>query len=117
MSLADQNPESIRKVSSPLAPARRSRATSSSMKRAMPWAVLAAPLRSRACSASPVSALVASSGWSPRVWVEPSPAPCWWWPQTSQLVESTSTTSGPSPGPAPAAHARPRIASVTGVTR
>src|SRR5512133_1383249 len=43
MSLADQNPESIRKVSSPLEPARRSQATSSSTNRAMPRAVLAAP--------------------------------------------------------------------------
>jgi hypothetical protein len=62
MSLADQ-PESIRKVSSPLAPARRRRAMSSSQNRRMPRAVLAAPLRSRACSTSPLPALVASSGW------------------------------------------------------
>jgi hypothetical protein len=63
MSLADQNPESARKVSSPLAPARRKRATSSSTNRAMPRAVLALPLRSRAPSTSPLSARVASSGW------------------------------------------------------
>ena len=67
MSLADQNPESIRTVSSPLrtvssprAPARRSRATSSSTNRTTPRAVFAEPLRSRACSTSPVSARVAS---------------------------------------------------------
>jgi hypothetical protein len=63
MSLADQNPESIRKVSSPLAPARRSRATSSSQNRTIPRAVLAEPLRSRACTTSPVSARKASNGW------------------------------------------------------
>jgi hypothetical protein len=63
MVLADQNPESIRMVSSPLAPARRTRATSSSTNRAAPRAVLARPVRWRAWSTSPVSALVASSGW------------------------------------------------------
>src|SRR5829696_1098587 len=41
--LADQNPESIRMVSSPDAPARRTRPASSSTNRAAPRAVLAAP--------------------------------------------------------------------------
>jgi hypothetical protein len=61
--LGRPDPESARKVSSPLAPARRSRAISSSTNRRGPRAVLAEPLRSRACSTSPLSARVASSGW------------------------------------------------------
>jgi hypothetical protein len=59
----DQNPESMRMVSSPDAPARRTRAASSSTKRAVPRAVLARPVRWRACSTSPLSARVATSGW------------------------------------------------------
>ena len=59
----DQNPESKRMTISPAAPARRTRATTSSMKRRTPRAVLAEPLRMRACSTSPVSARVASRGW------------------------------------------------------
>ena len=59
----DQNPESTLSTISPVAPARRHRATSSSTKRLAPRAVLADPLRMRACSTSPVSARVASSGW------------------------------------------------------
>jgi hypothetical protein len=47
MVLADQNPESIRMVSSPLAPARRTRAASSSTNLAVPRAVLARPVRWR----------------------------------------------------------------------
>ena len=65
MSLADQNPESIRMVSSPLAYARCSRAISSSTNRTIPRAVFAEPLRSRACSTSPLSARKASSGCRP----------------------------------------------------
>jgi hypothetical protein len=41
----DQKPESKRMISSPLAPARRTRATTSSTKRTAPRWVLAAPLR------------------------------------------------------------------------
>ena len=63
MVLADQKPESARMVSSPLAPARRTRAASSSTKRAVPRAVLARPVRWRACRTSPVSARLATSGW------------------------------------------------------
>jgi hypothetical protein len=63
MVLADQKPESARMVSSPLAPARRTRAASSSTKRAVPRAVLARPVRWRACRTSPLSARLASSGW------------------------------------------------------
>ena len=59
----DQNPESKRMTISPLAPARRTRATSSSMKRRAPRAVLADPLRIRACRTSPVSARLARIGW------------------------------------------------------
>jgi hypothetical protein len=51
----DQKPESTRSVMSLIAPARRQRATSSSTKRLVPLAVLADPLRMRACSTSPVS--------------------------------------------------------------
>jgi hypothetical protein len=61
--LADQNPESIRMVSSPDAPARRTRPASSSTNRAAPRAVLARPVRWRACNTSPLSARVATSGW------------------------------------------------------
>jgi hypothetical protein len=63
MVLADQKPESMRMVSSPVAPARRTRAASSSTNLAVPRAVLARPLRWRACSTSPLSARVATSGW------------------------------------------------------
>jgi hypothetical protein len=63
MVLADQKPESARMVSSPLAPARRTRAANSSTNLAVPRAVLARPVRCRACSTSPVSARVATSGW------------------------------------------------------
>ena len=48
MVLADQNPESMRMVSSPVAPARRTRPATSSTKRAAPRAVLARPVRWRA---------------------------------------------------------------------
>ena len=59
----DQYPESKRMMISPVAPARRRRATSSSTKRLVPRWVLADPLRIRAWRISPVSALVARIGW------------------------------------------------------
>ena len=59
----DQNPESTRTTISPVAPARRTRAMSSWMKRRAPRAVFADPLRMRACSTSPVSARLAKIGW------------------------------------------------------
>src|SRR5919106_2156203 len=65
MVLADQDPESARMVSSPVAPARRTRAASSSTNLAVPRAVLARPVRCRACNTSPVSARVVSN----RVWL------------------------------------------------
>ena len=48
---------------SPLAPARRARATSSSTKRLVPRAVLAKPFLMRACRTSPVPARTARMGW------------------------------------------------------
>ena len=63
MTLADQNPESARSVSGPLAPARRTRPAGSPTNRPAPRAVLAEPVRMRTCRTSPVSARVASSGW------------------------------------------------------
>jgi hypothetical protein len=54
MVLADQKPESMRMVSSPLAPARRTRPATSSTNLVVPRAVLARPVRWRACSTSPV---------------------------------------------------------------
>jgi hypothetical protein len=58
----DQNPESARSSLTPVAPARATRAMSSSKKRPIPREVFADPLRSRTCKTSPVSARVASSG-------------------------------------------------------
>ncbi len=56
-----KNPESARRVRAPLAPARRTRAMSSSQKRLVPrWEE---PLRRRAWSTSPVPARVARRGW------------------------------------------------------
>ena len=63
MTLPDQNPESPRSVSGPVAPARRTRPANSLTNRSAPRAVLAEPVRIRRCSISPVSALLASSGW------------------------------------------------------
>jgi hypothetical protein len=63
MTLCDQKPESARNVSFPVAPARRMRPMVSRTNRCAPRAVFALPLRMRACSTSPVSARVASSGW------------------------------------------------------
>jgi len=61
--LFDQNPESARSSFGPVAPARVTRAMSSSQKRSIPREVFAEPLRQRTCSTSPVSARVASNGW------------------------------------------------------
>lgn len=60
ISLRDQNPESARTRISPAAPARRTRATSSSTKRPVPFRD--EPLRRRAWRISAVSARVASNG-------------------------------------------------------
>jgi len=57
-----QNPESARKSLGPLAPARSTRAISSSKKRLIPFCVFADPFLSRMCSASLVSARVARIG-------------------------------------------------------
>src|SRR5664279_5363179 len=54
MVVFDQNPESNRMTNSPVAPARRSRATSSQMNRLVPRWVLADPLRIRTWRSSPV---------------------------------------------------------------
>ncbi len=60
----DQNPESNRITISPRLrfPARRNRATTSSMNRRAPRAVFAEPLRMRACTISPLSARLARIG-------------------------------------------------------
>src|SRR5580658_6778471 len=61
--LVFQKPESARSSLTPLAPARPTRAISSSVKRSIPFCVFADPVRRRMCSTSRVSARVASSGW------------------------------------------------------
>ncbi len=58
-----QNPESARSSTVPVAPARPTRAISSSQKRLIPFCVFADPFLSRMCSASRVSARVARIGW------------------------------------------------------
>ena len=58
-----QNPESARSSFGPVAPARSTRAISSSQKRSIPREVFAEPFRRRMCSTSPVSARVARIGW------------------------------------------------------
>jgi hypothetical protein len=58
-----QNPESARRSAVPVAPARRTRAISSSVKRNIPFCVFADPFLRRMCSASRVSARVARIGW------------------------------------------------------
>ena len=58
-----QNPESARSSLTPVAPARVTRAISSSVKRTIPFCVFADPFRSRMCSVSRVSARVARIGW------------------------------------------------------
>ncbi len=61
--LLDQNPESARSSFGPEAPARSTRAISSSQKRSIPREVFAGPVRQRMCKTSPVSARVARIGW------------------------------------------------------
>jgi hypothetical protein len=58
-----QKPESARTRISPLPPARRTRAISSSTKRGAPRWVCAEPVRSRTCNTSSPPARVAGSGW------------------------------------------------------
>jgi hypothetical protein len=58
-----QNPESALTSLVAVAPARSTRATSSSQKRLIPFCVFADPFLSRMCSASRVSARVARIGW------------------------------------------------------
>ena len=58
-----QNPLSARNSLTPVAPARVTRAISSSQKRTIPFWVFADPFRRRMCSVSRVSALVARIGW------------------------------------------------------
>ena len=60
--LVDQNPESARSSLTPVAPARSTRAISSSQKRSIPFCVFADPFRSRMCNTSRVSARVARIG-------------------------------------------------------
>jgi hypothetical protein len=62
ISVLFQNDESARNSFSPVAPARATRAISSSTNRTAPRLELALPLRSRTCSTSPLSAREASSG-------------------------------------------------------
>jgi hypothetical protein len=57
-----QNPESARSSLLPGAPARSTRAISSSQKRLIPYCVFADPFLRRMCSASLVSACVARIG-------------------------------------------------------
>jgi hypothetical protein len=61
--LTFQKPESARSSLTPVAPARVTRAISSSVKRSIPFCVFADPLRRRMCSVSRVSARVARIGW------------------------------------------------------
>ena len=60
--LVFQNPESALSSFTPVAPARCTRAISSSVKRSIPFCVFAEPLRKRMCNTSRVSALVARIG-------------------------------------------------------
>ena len=60
--LVFQKPESARRSLTPVAPARVTRAISSSQKRSIPRWVLADPLRSLRCRTSPVSAREARIG-------------------------------------------------------
>jgi hypothetical protein len=63
MSLLFQKLLSARSSAGPVAPARLTRAMSSSMKRSTPRGLPAEPVRSRTCKTSLVSARVASNGW------------------------------------------------------
>ena len=58
-----QKPESARSSFTPSAPARSTRAISSSVKRSIPFWLFADPLRRRMWSTSRVSARVARIGW------------------------------------------------------
>ena len=58
-----QNPESARNSFTPVAPARSTRAISSSTKRSAPLAVFAEPFLARMCSTSLVPARAAMIGW------------------------------------------------------
>jgi hypothetical protein len=58
-----QKAESARTTISPLAPARRSRGSSSCTKRSAPRPEPAEPFRRRACKISPLPARLAISGW------------------------------------------------------
>jgi hypothetical protein len=89
--LADQNPKSARKSLTPVAPARSTRAISSSQNRSMPFCVFADPFLSRMCSTSRVSDRLARIGSYPGTFVYPI--------VTEQLVELTD--GGPLQ---PAAH-------------
>src|SRR4051812_31299376 len=60
--LVDQNPESARSSFGPVAPARVTRAISSSQKRSIPREVFAEPFLSRMCRTAPVSAREATIG-------------------------------------------------------
>jgi hypothetical protein len=61
--LVFQNPQSARSSLMAVAPARLTRAISSSLKRRIAFCVLTDPFLSRMCSASRVSARVARIGW------------------------------------------------------
>jgi hypothetical protein len=61
-----QKAESALSSFGPLAPARPTRAISSSANLSTPRGLAAFPVRKRMCSTSPVSARVAISGWYPR---------------------------------------------------
>ena len=58
-----QKPESARSSLTPDAPARLTRAISSSVKRRIPRWVFAEPFLSRRCSTSPLPARLARIGW------------------------------------------------------
>jgi hypothetical protein len=103
MVVFDQNPESKRMISSPVAPARRSRATSSSTNRLVPR-----------CRPLPHPDMEELTGPGPsgeegvvaellRVAVA---GPVLAFPHTGQIVESRSTTNRSSLGPAPNDQAR-----------
>jgi hypothetical protein len=106
-------PRSRRAWSAPrLAPARRTRAATSSTNLAVPRPE-ARPVRWRArehlaaVSTSSEQRMLAEGVGEPEV------APCWWSPCTSHTVASRSMVMGLSPGPAPAAHALARTVSAS----
>src|SRR4051812_6210076 len=101
-----QNPESALSSLAPVAPARSTRAISSSMKRSMPFWVFADPFLRRICSTSRVSARVARIGWQAQhagiavggALLEPA----------ADLADEAVDVDHqrPAPGPAPACQAR-----------